>query len=755
MPDFDQGDLDALAAALLRRLGLLSGPLPPAGPTGVPEPRLPELLPFDRPMPELYRPARLAIQGLEVTQATQYFGSSFGADNSIPMVALKPMVVRAYPYAIPGLLTGDTLSGQQVTGELVLSRWGKEVYRTGPTRSGGARLGRRTELDRTLWDREDDLWVGSRDGLSMTHLRGNPPLNFLVPAWYLRAEQTVATVRLWVASAPGVTADASLRLDVLNVAAPKVALVRIKWDNGMGTVVTPADDDMLGTLRLAERMLPFPYFEANILTLSYTRSGNFGATVSAGGCNALWDEILKRLKEARFWTQLFQLADIVIGIVPAAGFPTGQTTVNTGCGSGEDGVGAFFAGQEMTTAHEIGHIYQRPHVHVPGDPKNDPDYPKYRKGFDRSIGEVGLDVGLSPPTLYDPATAIDVMAYTTAAGEPQWISPYTYSKILEARSLYATVPADPRRVRPWLILTFQLERMARGGRTVALEKAIRLDAPGGITAAAGQDESPISIDLLDADDRILATHHAYPIRSEPGRCGCHGGRGGVPKGREPFLSFVEAIPLPEREVARISFHTGDAPLLVVEAGDPPYIALVGPEQQEDGLHLRLEVSGSDERISTVILFTGDGGETWIPVAEDPPTDVLLVIDPAQLPGGQRCRFRAVATARLRSATAETGEFELPRRGRGLFVRAEADPCARGWVRLHALIDVRGLGAVPPQDVRWESDRDGDLGQGFEQAARLSDGRHVISASIPDGLGGRVTERAIIIVGGRPPQTLPG
>ena len=40
----------------------------------------------------------------------------------MPIVALKPLVVRAYPYVSAGLLKGDTLSDKTVTGELVLLR---------------------------------------------------------------------------------------------------------------------------------------------------------------------------------------------------------------------------------------------------------------------------------------------------------------------------------------------------------------------------------------------------------------------------------------------------------------------------------------------------------------------------------------------------------------------------------------------------------------------------------------------------------
>jgi hypothetical protein len=38
------------------------------------------------------------IQGLELTQSIQHYGTGHGVENSVPLVALKPMVVRAYPY---------------------------------------------------------------------------------------------------------------------------------------------------------------------------------------------------------------------------------------------------------------------------------------------------------------------------------------------------------------------------------------------------------------------------------------------------------------------------------------------------------------------------------------------------------------------------------------------------------------------------------------------------------------------------------
>ena len=100
----------------------------------------------------------------------------------------------------------------------------------------------------------------------------------------------------------------------------------------------------------------------------------------------------------------------MFGFVPTAAIPAGAGRINAGCGSGEDGVGGGFVGYESTVAHEIGHIYAREHVWVPGDPDNDPAYPKYG-GDRRSIGEVGLDLGTSPVTVYTPDNSDDIMSY--------------------------------------------------------------------------------------------------------------------------------------------------------------------------------------------------------------------------------------------------------------------------------------------------------------------------------------------------------
>src|ERR1043166_5414818 len=127
-------------------------------------------------------------------------------------------------------------------------------------------------------------------------------------------------------------------------------------------------------------------------------------TLFRSGCNAAWTSLTTDLNVTRIFTALFQLGDIVFAMVPAAAIPKGAKSINSGCGRG---AGGGFIGFNTTFAHELGHLYGRPHRAVPGDPTDDTNYPNYG-GSRTSIGEVGIDTGTSPPTLFDPSSNGDI-----------------------------------------------------------------------------------------------------------------------------------------------------------------------------------------------------------------------------------------------------------------------------------------------------------------------------------------------------------
>jgi hypothetical protein len=740
-PGFDTL-VEAIAAKLSDRALL--------GSVGNPAPTLPQVWerPQIDPQTDFLIGAKVGIAGVEYTQSIQYNGSSgpsYGVDNAVPLVAYKTMVVRAFPFVRRGALGGDTLTGQRVTGELTLSIGNRVLYHTGPTRTDGARLGPASSIDRGNWDREFTLIGGGGSSLSVEHSTiVNSTLNFVVPAYYCRLGRIYATVRLWPVADGSTSARATSAvqyLQFIDVQAPKVCLVRVNWVDGAGKVNRPTDREMLDTLGLAGRMLPFPYFESMILGTETTSSAPFAmVSASAGGCNVSWSNLVADLNVTRIFTTLFQLGDIVFGMVPKAAIPAGPGSINSGCGRG---AGGGFVGYDTTFAHEIGHLYGRPHVAVPGDATSDPNYPNYG-GSARSIGEVGIDTGTVPPTLFDPSGSDDLMSY----GNNQWVSPYTYQKILEARSMHQSVRIDPSRLRPLLVLDFRVYRAVKGQSYVEIRKAIGVQAAGMAPPKPLGGLSPVSLDLFNGNGLVLATHHCtWAPAHGGGNCGCCGHD--VPLGREPWLDFQEVIEWPA-EVASIAFHKGEDPFHTLFVGEPPLVSIEGPERREANLIVRVRTSHPRERVSIVVLFSGNDGVTWQPVAFDP-SDGEVVIEAGRLPGGGRCLFRAIGTAELQSATADTQPFELPREPRRLYLELPSKECGipPGPVALTAMVDTRGLGAITPADIRWSSSIDGELGFGYALTPDLSEGRHELTATAPDGLGGMLTERAIIIVSGRP------
>ncbi|MCK1309468.1 adenylate/guanylate cyclase domain-containing protein [Bradyrhizobium sp. 45] len=584
-------------------------------------------------------------------------------------------------------------------------------------------------------------------------------LNFIVPAYYCRGSRTTISVRLWRADDGPMSsyhATTSSVVTFLAVPAPRVSLVRVNWTDAAGNVTKPSDASMLATTSLAERILPFPYLETTILGLEENRSGAFAAPPAAsGGCNLAWQSLLSSLPVTKIFTALFGLGDIVFGMVPNAVVPPGGGGVNSGCSIGSAGC---IIGFNTSFAHELGHQYGRSHVAVAGDASSDPNYPNFG-GDTKSIGEVGIDTGTSPPTLFDPATSDDLMSY----GQNQWISPYTYQKILDGWDSHAFVTADARHVRSILVVGVRLHRGVRDTRRVEIRQAHLVAAAGLPPKHIGATMSPLSIDLLDGSGKILATHHCFYVPGHGGTCGCGCGSSAemVSPEREPYLDMHEAIELPGDEVAALSFHRGGEPFARLEAGGAPRVEIAGPERRDGSLAVQLqtqaslpgETSGDNNTtapVSVVVLFSGDDGVTWQPVAVDPPNGEVLV-DADRLPGGERCRFRAVATAGLRAAHADTEPFKLAPCRRKLHLDLPDDKCSikSGAVALRAFVDSRGRGAPAPQEIRWTSSLEGELGFGRELVAQLGKGHHEITATAPDGIGGSLTERGIIIVSGKP------
>ena len=349
MPTPDLPNLDDLAEAVAARLaGRLGVPGVPGRPGGSPggEPdaelppgwRRPEQL--DDGWQQLFSQASVGMASVEFTQSIQFNSAVtplYGTANSVPLVAYKTLVARVYPSVRPGRLGGDPLTGQKVTGDITLSVGNRVLHQGGPTRPGGVRIGRTSDLDRTLWDRELTGLVGGGPGsFELSPVLANPTLNFVVPAYWCRPGRVHVRVRVWPVADGRQSSRAAEHTEYVwfeTVGAPKVCLVRVNWTNAAGTTSSPTDAQMLGTLALAERMLPFPYFDVTILGIDVDSSATFWTPVPGGDCNDVWKKLVAQLNVTRIFTALFGLGDIVYGMVPTQALPPPRSPTTRDAGS--------------------------------------------------------------------------------------------------------------------------------------------------------------------------------------------------------------------------------------------------------------------------------------------------------------------------------------------------------------------------------------------------------------------------------------
>jgi hypothetical protein len=376
--------------------------------------------------------AGLVIQGMEVTQGTQFYRSdqhlvdSFGADNSLRIIAGKSAWVRVY------VRTQLAASIAGVTGTLSVGR-----------REGGLLWTPVSELhaippaQTTAFLTAD--YAAERSDIGRT-------LNFYVPA-----EDLCGTVRLTARlEAPGGhTAEAMRIIDARLHQRLRIRGVMVAYDDG-ASPPTQLPAPTLAELQQVAGWAVSVYPVAD--DASFAIAGMFTHDASVvGDPDAGCGDLLNWGGLAAKYFQVIAADGDLPGFVYygflAAGFPGADSA---GCGGTDavyggagEGVSAALDGTyeltaETTLAHEIGHHLGR--QHAPGlTPDPDPAYPAYASILpghtygSGSIGEYGLDVKTG--TIYPPEGFADFMSYQPR----RWISPYSWLSYLQHPRLSPTL----------------------------------------------------------------------------------------------------------------------------------------------------------------------------------------------------------------------------------------------------------------------------------------------------------------------------
>ncbi|MCV2489221.1 hypothetical protein OF117_07575 [Geodermatophilus sp. YIM 151500] len=657
---------------------------------------------------------RLSIVGVELTQGIQFCningqGSGFAPDNSLPLVARKSTIVRAYIERM-----GPAAPPTRASGELVVG-------------SGPVKLlplnGPIPAIPQTSINRHDV----------------NGTLNFVLSPSQCQGS-TSLTIRAFdpdAADPRHYEHERTFGLSFRQIPHLKVHLVGVHL-TGPGTLnlAAPSDVAMEESLGDVSRFAPISGIDYSGYTVITFDQALTGGAPAAGGCSSGWDGLLDRLRVLR---NASMTLDTYVGMV------SDTVAVGPVVGCGATGLATARHRDISTIYHELGHALDRKHAPcgASGEGLIDSSFPTYDAFPQGSIGEVGFSARFT--TTLAPSATFDVMSYCS----PQWPSPYTWAGMMskigavagsggggglgEARAELADVPGE------YLCLNF---RMHRNGAIEVLP-SFHLYGPGppvepGTLAAVG-------CDLLGPDGRILASR----------RCRLEWNQ----SADDPDIDFhtwlpwdpaAEAIAFRREGQTMHTHHLEQAPPRVdIEAprfvGRDPRLAEVQwvvDEPPGDAL--------------SILRFSHDDGATWRAVAANL-TERRHVVNADLLPGGERCRFQIVASSGVRTAVAETAAFPLPVKPVRAYIHEPADGAS---ITEGEPLTLRGIGLSPNfgttafEDMAWSSEEDGPLDVGYDIVlVGLPAGSHRFTLTVPDGVDGEAVAAVSVtvrrVVGGQP------
>ena len=327
----------------------------------------------------------LSIVGLEVTQAIQHFHSTLGADNSVPLVAKKLTLVRAY---IDSGVDPSINGGQvpNVTGSLTVT--GDANFTVNPISSFTA-----------------------QPIASVNPKRFTDTLNFLIPA-----DQISGTLTLTVQATVGsnVSNPEAVTMTFNPVGKLNILMVRVQTS----TTSAPTRAQYFAAVNQLPLIYPIPTDPAEAITYwvlpgSEVVVANHDLTTLNG-----MDDFLDDLEDIQEDTADYKK---LYGLVSDS-FPLNRT----GDSSPSDNVAFGWSFVMESVGHELGHVYGLQHAPCGGPDDTDDDFVP----SNGQLGEVGVDVA-GQATL--PPTNGDIMSYCGSTGaspyENEWISAYDWIKL--------------------------------------------------------------------------------------------------------------------------------------------------------------------------------------------------------------------------------------------------------------------------------------------------------------------------------------
>jgi hypothetical protein len=682
-------------------------------------------------MPEL----DLTVLGMEVTQGIQCFDPSVGdtecADNSVPLVAGRPTIVRLYVAA--NLNIDASVSG--VTARLYVRRAGDEEPGTPLWPANGPIGWRSPHLDSL------DAKRGAEEGT----------LNFrLLPEWITAGALLLrAEVNPDWACGPYESAD-----NRANNWGPDV---RVDFQEHGPLTIQYLPVTELGGERPDERVNDAAQWLYKVWPVADPPV--YEQRVHDNAAPLVVEYDLDELNEHPQWL-IADLNDIYAPLLLAHLFggpppprilfgwvPTGDDPSPPTYGYSDpvwddaaQGVSVVAWHRDMPNYFEKGLVHESAHNfsrHHAGVTDHWPDYYP-----DTTIQEVGFDVADMQVRGADLWDVMNTGFRRLTANS--WVSPYTYKGLFAAEPWGTFARAQSKRTvaQEYVVIPGEIGR----GQTGRLKPMYRISSSIPPPVRGPRAGTDYCIQFVDRTGGLLSSRcfNASFVNEHDD----------TTVDTAPFL-VIEPYPT---GTTQLRLMKGQALLDErVASANIPQVAVLTPDggEQWDGVRtISWQATDADGDPLTSSVFYSPDGQSWRLIATGV-SDQQLRWDTTRFGGAEAARVRVVATDGLNTASDDSdSSFRIARKGPAARI---ASPVDGTTFRRSEAVFLLGRGTdLEDGELRgaalvWSSDRDGVLGTGNHIVpTELAHGRHVVTLTATDRDGSSATARVTIEVAAATP-----
>jgi hypothetical protein len=663
----------------------------------------------------------LSVAGLEVVQSIQ------DLNNSVPLVAGKPTVVRIY---------ADSGMAPEVGGVPVELK----AYRNGSLL--GSKQGTITARPITDWDA---VRAGEEGGLGIrldsTWLSGRVTLTVELNAQHTISESTFSNNQ--VTRTLTYTERKPLHIGLAPIEYRPLPSMEPRM---------PLTEELPSLVQFLHKAYPVSDVRVTLLPPVWWPFMMKGSDSEVPRRRQLLRELTYGWSfYHRAGVEPGQSLDQIVGVFPADCEVGGDITTSESDPRwlGGKGLASYMcSGDGGILAHEVAHNLGLYHpcsqaqaanccqAWHPGPPSTPP--PDWPYG-NASIQEYGFDTIEGAAVL---RATPDMMTYC----EPKWLSPHHYKKLFRANG----APQPPVAAPPG----GSLHQTGAGtyllvGGLVDITGTVAFDPFWQLTAAQP------ALDPLEGSDYCLELWDAQTVLQS--RC-FDLSFYDYESGEEIAVDgFVTAMPL-DPAASRVVLKQGDTELdEVVASAYTPTVTLLAPNTTvlQTG-HITVTWTAADadpgDELAFVLSYSNDNGATWLPFALNLTGTTSLALDLSNVPGGEACRVKVDASDGWHNASDASETFPVAGKAPVAGITAPADGAV---VAVPLTLQGYGYdledGQLSGAALQWSSDVDGPLGSGDTLwDLNLTPGQHTLMLQVTDSQGHTGTASVVITVQGGGP-----